>query len=77
MRLIRIDPARHIHRWYVVDVQATLLDRYAVVCSWGSLLTRYARWRSIPCEDETQAHRTAERILQSKLRRGYRFSGGA
>lgn len=76
MRLIRVDSDRHIHRWYVVGVQATLLDTWAVVCGWGSLRSRYERWRCIPCQDEAQARKLAERIACHKIRRGYRFSAG-
>lgn len=76
MRLIRNDPDRNIHRWYVVGVQSTLLDAWAVVCGWGSTRSRYERWRSIPCEDEAQARQLAERITRRKIRRGYRFSAG-
>lgn len=72
MRLIRVDPARNIHRWYVVGVQATLLDAWAVVCGWGSLRTRYERWRIIPCADEHHARRLAKQITARKRQRGYR-----
>ncbi|MGB9800426.1 MAG: hypothetical protein ACPLUL_10065 [Thermanaerothrix sp.] len=41
MRLIRVDPPRRVYRWYVVAVQATLLEPWAVVCGWGSLRNRY------------------------------------
>ncbi|GIV67119.1 MAG: hypothetical protein KatS3mg047_1512 [Bellilinea sp.] len=76
MRLIRNEPDRNIHRWYVVGVQATLLEEWAVVCGWGSLRSGYERWRCIPCEDETHARQLAERIARRKIRRGYRFSAG-
>ncbi len=76
IRLIRDEPERHVYRWYAVLVQATLLEEWAVVCGWGSLRTRYERWRWIGCRDEAEARQTAERIVRRKMRRGYRFSAG-
>jgi predicted DNA-binding WGR domain protein len=75
MRLIRVDPARNIHRWYVVGVQATLLDTWAVVCGWGSLRTRYERWRIIPCASAEEAQGRMAQIVAAKQRRGYREAG--
>lgn len=73
--LVRIQPEKRCWRWYSIRLQATLLEPLAVVCGWGSLRSRYARWRIIPCADRTEAERLAQRLLRSKLRRGYRFRG--
>ncbi|NPV86278.1 MAG: WGR domain-containing protein [Anaerolineae bacterium] len=70
--LTRVDPAKRCYRWYRVHVQATLLDPFAVVCAWGSLRTKYRRQRSIPCAGWVEAERTAEKIIEQKLHRGYK-----
>jgi len=72
MRLIRVDPPRRVYRWYVVAVQATLLEPWAVVCGWGSLRTRYERWRIIPCGSRGEAEERMATIVAQKRRRGYR-----
>jgi hypothetical protein len=58
-----MDPYQRACRWYVVGVQATLLEPWAVVCRWGSLRTRSERWRIIPCG--------SAQIVAQKWRRGY------
>lgn len=72
MRLVRVDPIRRAYRWYVVGVQATLLEPWAVVCGWGSLRTRYERWRIIPCASAEEAQERMAQIVAAKRRRGYR-----
>lgn len=70
--LIRIDPARHMDRWYTVMVQPTLLDSVAVICAWGSRRSRYQRLRVLPAPSAEDAQAAAERIVRAKIRRGYR-----
>ncbi|MBC8505986.1 MAG: WGR domain-containing protein [Chloroflexi bacterium] len=75
MILIRIDLAINMNRWYVVNVQATLFCKYAVVCGWGRRGTDYARWKIIPAESLDQAEEIARQIVTLKIKRGYESIG--
>jgi predicted DNA-binding WGR domain protein len=70
--LTRVDPDRHMDRWYSVTVQPTLLDPVAVVCAWGSRRSRYQRLRVLPAPSAAAAQAQADRIVRAKQRRGYR-----
>lgn len=48
--LVKIRPACRMARGYRVEVRAALFVPCGVVCTWGSLVTRYARFRVLPCE---------------------------
>jgi len=69
--LYRVDPKKLVYRWYVVWVQPTLLDRWAVICSWGSLRSNYSRQRAIPSESREKAEELAAKIVEMKLGKGY------
>ena len=69
--LYRTDPAQNMWRWYFVYVQATLFNEYAVICGWGRRGTDQARWRIFPVENQVQADELAQRIVDTKIKRGY------
>ena len=69
--LRRVDPARNMARYYRVAVEPTLFGWSAVVRDWGRI-GRSARRRLDLYGDEDQAVVAADRLLRSKLRRGYR-----
>lgn len=69
--LHRVDPKKLMYRWYIVQVQPTLLDHWAVVCSWGSLRSNYSRQRAIPSEGREKAEELAAKIVGMKLGKGY------
>ena len=69
--LIRVDPERRMHRRYSVAVQPTLLDLVAVVCVWGSRRGSYQRARAYPVPTTAEARKLAEKIVRTKVRRGY------
>ena len=69
--LTRVDPARHMDRWYSVAVQSTLLDRWAVVCAWGRRRSSYLRLRIISAKNLMQAQEMAENIVVRKIHKGY------
>ncbi len=71
MRLIRVDLAINMNRWYAVNVQGTLFHEHAVVCGWGRRGTDYARWKIIPAGSLDQAEKIARKIVTSKIERGY------
>ncbi len=43
--LLKIDPERHMHRWYAVGIQSPLVEELAVVYGWGSLNSAFQQWR--------------------------------
>jgi predicted DNA-binding WGR domain protein len=69
--LTKVDPDENINRWYLVFVQATLLDPMAVTCMWGSRETTWQQIRVIPAPNLCEAERLAEKIVRQKLKRGY------
>lgn len=71
--LSRVNPEKHMDRWYVVGVQSTLFDTYSVVCLWGSRRSNYQRARIIVTKDSEQASQIASCIIQRKIRRGYQI----
>ena len=71
MRLIRVDQAINMNRWYAVNVQGTLFHEHTVVCGWGRRGTDYARWKIIPAKSMDQAEKIARRIVTLKIKRGY------
>lgn len=75
MRLIRVDLAINMNRWYAVNVQGTLFHEYAVVCGWGRRGTDYARWKIIPVECLEQAGEMVESIVEAKKKKGYKAIG--
>lgn len=69
--LRRIDPDENMNRWYMITVQATLLDPIAVVCAYGNWDTAWQQMRVHPVSSQTEAQDLAEDILRQKLKRGY------
>ncbi len=69
--LIRVDLEKHMDRRYSVAIQPTLLDQVAVVCVWGSRRTSYQRMQVHPASTREEAQQVAEKIVRSKIRRGY------
>lgn len=70
--LLRVDPAKHIARWYQVSAQATLLYPWGIVCMWSSRRTACQRLRVIPAASREDAEALAGSIVARKVRRGYR-----
>jgi predicted DNA-binding WGR domain protein len=71
--LTRVDPEKHMDRWYAVNVQPTLFDRYSVVCLWGSRRTGYQREKVISADTLEQAQELALKIVRRKMERGYNY----
>lgn len=71
MKLIRIDPNKNMYRFYEVHVQSTLFDQHSVVCTWGSIKSRYHRVRMIKTETPEEAKKFADQIIQQKTKKGY------
>lgn len=69
--LIKIDPEKHMHRWYSVGVQSTLVDGIAVIYGWGSLKSSFQHWRTVPVGSLKEAEEIVSKILNTKLEKGY------
>jgi len=70
--LIKVDPEKHMYRWYSVGIQSTLVDGIAVVYGWGSLKSSFQQWRIIKVESMEEAERFAEKMVIKKWGEGYR-----
>lgn len=69
--LHKIDPQKHMYRWYSVGIQNTLVDGIAVVVGWGSLKSSFQQWRSLKMKTIDDAYALKEKILANRLRKGY------
>ena len=45
--LVKVDPIKHMYRWYSVGIQSTLVDGIAVIYGWGSLKSSFQQWRTL------------------------------
>jgi len=75
--LRRIEAHLNIRRWYFVSIQPALFDKIAVICGWGRLNGKYARWRVIPAGSQQQADEIAWNIIEKRLQHGYKIVGSA
>lgn len=69
--LIKVDPERHMYRWYSVGIQSTLVDGVAVIYGWGSLKSSFQQWRMIHVDTVEEAEICVSRIVNKKLGVGY------
>ena len=69
--LKRVDPEENMDRWYMVFVQASLLDPVAVICAWGNRRNSYQQLRVLPAASWEEALETAQHMVKQKLARGY------
>jgi predicted DNA-binding WGR domain protein len=69
--LIKVDPERHMYRWYSVEIQSTLVDGIAVVYGWGSLKSAFQQWRTIRVDSQREAEEIFSKIVNTKLEKGY------
>ena len=68
--LRRIDPARHMARFYEISLEPSLFGDLAIVRRWGRIGCR-GRFRLDFCDSSDDAYLRIERLLASKRRRGY------
>ena len=69
--LIKVEPGKHIYRWYSIGIQSTLVDGLAVIYGWGSLKSPFQQWRTIPAGSQEEAERIMNEIMQVRLKKGY------
>jgi predicted DNA-binding WGR domain protein len=74
--LKRVDFSHNVNRWYAVGVQPSLLDAVALVRSWGSREKNYRRVMVQPFDNVEAARGAADRLIRTKLRRGYQIVAG-
>lgn len=67
----KVDPQRHIYRWYSIDIQNTLVDGIAVVIGWGILKSFFQQWRSYQMRSLEEANCLKEKIIAGRLKKGY------
>ena len=68
--LQRIAAEKNMARFYVVEVEPTLLEDWAVVRSWGRIGAR-GRSKESWFDDRLSAAASAERLEAAKRHRGY------
>jgi predicted DNA-binding WGR domain protein len=69
--LIKIDPGKHMYRWYTVEIQETLVDGIAVIYGWGSLKSTFQQWRTVPVNSQKEAEKIVGNLVKTKLEKGY------
>lgn len=69
--LIKIDPQKHMHRWYAVGIQSTLLEGIAVIYGWGSLHSAFQQWRRNAVGSQEEAEKLCQQMVETRLKRGY------
>ena len=69
--LIKIDPEKHMYRWYSVGIQNTLVDGIAVIYGWGSLRSSFQQWRTVQVVTKEEAEKYMVRIVAKKIAHGY------
>jgi predicted DNA-binding WGR domain protein len=68
--LVRRDPARCMHRFYVMRVARDLFGGWALLREWGRVGSP-GRFRSDSFADEDGARAALERLARRKRRKGY------
>ena len=70
--LERRDPARHMARFYAVQVVPTLFGSWALLREWGRI-GRPGTLRTDGFATEEEAETARARLVRKKIRRGYRL----
>ena len=69
--LIKVEPGKHMYRWYSVGIQSTLIDGLAVIYGWGSLKSVFQQWRTIQVRSREEGEKIVAKMLTTKLKNGY------
>ena len=69
--LIKVEPGKHMYRWYSIGIQSTLVDGLAVIYGWGSLKSPFQQWRTIRVDTLGEGEKTVAIMLAAKIRSGY------
>ncbi len=68
--LHRIDPAKNMRRFYMLDVQPDLFGHWCFIREWGRI-GRAGQVRMVPYATPTEAHEALAEQQRVKERRGY------
>ena len=71
LRLVKIDPAQNMHRFYRLDVWPTLFGEWTLRREWGRI-GGGSQVRFTTCESAEKAQALAQAKAREKQRRGYR-----
>ena len=74
--LHRVNPEKNEARFYFVSIGPALFDPHAVIRIWGRI-GGYQRILVTPCQTSTEARKLAKRLVQRRLKRGYKLIQGA
>ena len=68
--LIKVNPVKHMYRWYAVGIQSTLVDGVAVITGWESLKSSFQQWRTHKVQSMQEANDMKDKILLERQRKG-------
>jgi predicted DNA-binding WGR domain protein len=71
--LHRINIERNEARFYLIQVGASTVDRYAVLRIWGRI-SGAQRSMATPCDSLESAQALADKLARLRLRHGYQIS---
>lgn len=71
--LTRIDPQHNQKRFYLIEVGPTLIGEHCLIRIHGRLGAWSKPLPPIPYSTEAEAIQAADKLLQKRLRRGYRI----
>ena len=74
--LHRVNPEKNEARFYFVSFGPALFDPHAVIRVWGRI-GGYQRMLITPCQTPMEARKLAMKLVQRRLKRGYRLIQGA
>lgn len=74
--LHRVNPEKNEARFYFVSIGPALFDPCAVIRMWGRI-GGFQRMLITPCQTPLEAQKLATRLVQRRLKRGYRLIQGA
>jgi predicted DNA-binding WGR domain protein len=74
IKLTRSDPGRNMHRFYALQLTATLFGEWALMAEWGRIGSA-GRLHERVFPSRALAQAALARRQSVKMRRGYRLSG--
>jgi predicted DNA-binding WGR domain protein len=70
--LTKHDPAKNLHRFYVLDVPPDLFGASCLICKWGRVGRRGGQSRSTPYPTPADAEAALAKQRRAKEHKGYR-----
>jgi predicted DNA-binding WGR domain protein len=66
-----VNPDLNQRRFYRIENGPCIGYACAIHRTWGRIGRRRSGWMIVPCADQAEAQRLAERLIKRKLKRGY------